>query len=292
MQIDSAATTSSKDLRQSGLGGHAAKGWPDLRYFLWAIMILCWFVEGLSNRHTTSPDGISYFDIASACMKGQWRAAVNAYWSPGYPVLLSFWLSIFHPPAFRELAAIKCFNCLILIVALGCFEYFLRGVLEYTQSATCDDRETGPLPVWALRATGYTLFFWISLYLTPPSLDTPDVLVFASILLAAGILVRVAAGADGWLRFAALGIVLGLGYLAKAVMFPQAFIFLAVAPFAVGNMRRAIPRLLLALVLFSAVSAPFLLLISRSKGRFTFGDSGRINYAEYVNGVTNFAHWQ
>jgi hypothetical protein len=293
MQIDSAATPSSKDLKREGLDKRAAKGLPGLRYFLWAIMIGSWLVEGLSYRYTTLPDGISYFDIASACMKGQWRAAVNAYWSPGYPVLLSFWLSIFHPSAFRELAAIKCFNCLILIVALGCFEYFLRGLLEYTQSDTTgDDRETGPLPVWALRATGYTLFFWISLYLTPPSLDAPDVLVFASILLAAGILVRVAAGADGWLRFAALGIVLGLGYLAKAIMFPLAFIFLAVAPFAVGNIRRAVPRLLLALILFSAVSAPFFLLLSRSKGRFTFGDSGRINYAEYVNGVNSFVHWQ
>jgi hypothetical protein len=136
------------------------------------------------------------------------------------------------------------------------------------------------------------LFFWVSLYLTPPSIDSPDVLVFASILLAAGILVRVAAGADGWLRFAALGIVLGLGYLAKAVMFPLAFIFLAVAPFAVGNIRRAVPRLLLALVLFSIISMPFMLVISRSKSRLTFGDSGRINYAEYVNGINLFIHWQ
>jgi hypothetical protein len=136
------------------------------------------------------------------------------------------------------------------------------------------------------------LFVWISFYLTPPSLDTPDVLVFAAILLAAGILVRVAAGADGWLRFAALGIVLGLGYLAKAVMFPLGFIFLGVAPFAVGNMRRAVPRVLLALALFSIVSTPFLFLLSRSKGRFTFGDSARINYAEYVNGANLFVHWQ
>ncbi|MBZ5698582.1 MAG: hypothetical protein LAN18_08545 [Acidobacteriia bacterium] len=292
MQTDSAATASSKDLKREGLDRRAEEGWPVFRYSLWASMILCWLVEALSYRYSLSPDGINYLDIASACMKGQWTAAVNAYWSPGYPVLLSFWLSIFHPSAFRELAAVKYFNCLVLVLALYCFEYFLQGVLKYTLQAAGDDREEGPLPIWALRATGYTLFFWISLYLTPPSLDTPDVLVFASILLAAGILVRVAAGADGWLRFAALGIVLGLGYLAKAIMFPLAFIFLAAAPFAVGNVRRAIPRLLLALILFSAVSAPFLLLISRSKGRFTFGDSGRINYAEYVNGVNLFVHWQ
>jgi hypothetical protein len=53
-----------------------------------------------------------------------------------------------------------------------------------------------------------------------------------------------------------------------------------------------VPRLLLALTLFSIVSSPFLFLLSRSNGRFTFGDSARINYTEYVNGANLFVHWQ
>ncbi len=283
---------SSKDMRENISGRLAEDSWPVFRFSLWAIMILCWLAEALSYRHSINPDGISYLDIASAFMKGRWTAAVNAYWSPAYPVLLSFWLSIFRPSAFQELAVVKYFNCLTLVFVLYCFEYFLHGVLEYTQVATGGDREGVPLPIWALRATGYTLFFWMSLYLTPPSLVTPDALVFASILFAAGIIVRMAAGADGWLRFAALGIVLALGYLAKAVMFPLAFMFMASTFFTFGNIRRAIPRVLLALMLFSLISAPFVLLISRGKGRFTFGDSGRIGYAEYVNGVTFLIHWQ
>jgi len=255
-------------------------------------MILCWLVEALSNRYSISPDGISYLDIATACMKGQWEAAVNAYWSPGYPVLLSFWLSAFHPRGLRELAAVKYFNCLTLILALYCFEYFLQGVLEFTHRNVSGDRVAEALLAWALRATGYTLFFWTSLYLTPPTLVTPDILVFASILVAAGILVRIAAGPGGWLHFASLGIALALGYLAKSVMFPLAFIFLATTLFSIGNIRRAIPRALLALTLFSVVSGPFAGLISRSKGRLTYGDSGRIAYAEYVNGVAHSIHWQ
>ena len=292
MWTDSANTASSKDLEQSRLGWHALERWPVLRYYLWATMILCWFVDALSTRQLSSPDAISYLDIASACMKGQWGRAVNAYWSPAYPVLLSFWFSIFHPSVFTELLAAKCFNCLALIFAMFCFEYFLRGLLEYAQEAATNDRQGGPLPVWSLRTTGYTLFFWMSLYLIPPTLVTPDTLVLASILFAAGIIVRMAAGADSWSHFAALGIVLGFGYLAKAVMFPMALIFLACSPFTIGNLRRTIPRVLLALALFSLVSLPFVVLISRSKGRFTFGDTGGIAYAEYVNGVNFTIHWQ
>jgi hypothetical protein len=286
--MDSAVIANSDDMAQSSRAGR----WPAVRYRLWALMISCWFVDALSNRHSISPDGISYLDIASACIKGHWAALVNAYWSPAYPFLLSIWLRVLHPSAFHELAVAKCFNCLTLVFALYCFEYFLKGILEYTKKVSLDDREGVCLPDWVLRATGYTLFFWMSLYLTPPNVDTPDVLVLAAILVAAGILVRVAAGKDNWPYFVALGFVLGLGYLAKAIMFPLAFIILGMAFFALGNMRKAMPLVLLSLVVFSMVSAPFALLLSKTKGRFTFGDSGTINYAEYVDGVNLFIHWQ
>jgi hypothetical protein len=254
-------------------------------------MILCWLVEALSNRYTVSPDAISYLDIATACMKGQWTAAVNAYWSPGYPVLLSILFSVFHPHGLRELLVVKLFNCFILMIALYCLEYFLQGLLEFMRRDG-KDRVGDALPAWSLRASGYTLFLWITLYLMPPSVMTPDALVFAWILVAAGIAVRIATGADGWLRFALLGIVLALGYLTKAVMFPLAFVFLAALLFSIGNPQRMAPRVALALVLFSVVSAPFALLISRNKGRFTFGDSGRIAYAEYVDGIPRGVHWR
>ncbi len=144
----------------------------------------------------------------------------------------------------------------------------------------------------SLRAVGYTFFFWVSLFQSPPSLVTPDALVLTSILVAAGIIVRIAGGAGSWLRFVALGIVLAFGFLAKAVMFPLAFIFLGATFLTIGNIRRAAPRVTLALIAFLLASAPYLFLLSRTKGRITFGDSGRINYAEYVDGAPLFIHWQ
>jgi hypothetical protein len=61
-------------------------------------------------------------------------------------------------------------------------------------------------------------------------------------------------------------------------MFPVAFVFLGTALLTVLSSPRSIKRFVFALATFVAVSAPFILLISRSKGHFTFGDVGKINY--------------
>jgi hypothetical protein len=85
--------------------------------------------------------------------------------------------------------------------------------------------------------------------------------------------------------------VLGLAYLAKAVMFPLALIFLALSLFSMLDLRRAIPRVLTAFFIFLLFSAPFVGAISAAKGRLTFGDAGTLTYVWYVNGVP-YPHWQ
>lgn len=192
---------------------------------------------------------------------------------------------------FHELAVTHVFNCIILLVALFCLEYFLNGVSLFL-NARVRENEDAVLPAWAFRAVGYTLFFYVSMLWTRPSLDTPDNLVVAFILLSAGMLLRIASGLDDWQHFALLGVLIGAGYLAKAVMFPLAFCFLAVSPFSARNLRRGFVLSLMATLLFLLVSAPLLIALSGDKGRFTFGDSGRIAYAEFVDGVPLYTHWQ
>jgi hypothetical protein len=256
-------------------------------------MLLCWLVEGLSYRHAIMPDGISYLDIAAACARGHWTSLINAYWSPGYPVLISLWLSVFRHSPNQEIAILHCLNCFILLGALYSFEYFMKGLLQFLSStAPPGGSEFRPLPDWAFWVMGYALFFWTSLECTPPSRSTPDALVTASLLLAAGILLRMAAGDDGWLRFAALGAVLALGYFAKAAMWPMALVFFLFALPAARSLRKAVPRLLLALLIFFMLSGPYALALSRSKGHFTFGDSGRITYAVLVAGGTPSSIWR
>lgn len=267
--------------------------WFSRRYTLWSLMVACWLIEGLSDRHTIVPDAVNYLGSAAACLKGNWSVLINGYWSPAYPALLTCVLFLFRPSIASEVVVVNCLQCVVLVGALAGFEYFLSGLIEYVrQLSTIDGEENGAVPEWALRATAYVLFFWATLYGTPPSLETPDALVFLLIPVAAGILLRIAAGKAKALHFAALGAVLGLSYLAKAVMFPISFVFLAVAFFAAGNIRRAAPRFLLAVAAFLVVAGPFVLALSVSKGRFTFGDAGAINYAEFVNGVPFYTHWQ
>jgi hypothetical protein len=78
--------------------------------------------------------------------------------------------------------------------------------------------------------------------------------------------------------------VLGFGYLAKAAMFPLAFVFLGVSIFSGGNRWRAVPRALIALVVFLLIASPFVTALSKAKGRLTFGEAAKLN--------PRYAHWQ
>ena len=88
-----------------------------------------------------------------------------------------------------------------------------------------------------------------------------------------------------------LGAVLGLGFLAKAPMLPLSAVFIMAALFAAGSIRKSAARLPFVLVTFALVVAPFILTLSHNQGRFTWGDSWRLNYAWYVNHVPRY-HWQ
>jgi hypothetical protein len=110
----------------------------------------------------------------------------------------------------------------------------------------------------------------------------------ALVYLAAGLILKVQGGAAARSTFVLLGIVLGLAYLAKAVMFPLAFVFLVVTLFSHGKVRDMAPRVLLSALIFLAIASPLLAALSKAKGRFTFGDSGRWNYVVFVDGVDYF----
>ena len=55
--------------------------------------------------------------------------------------------------------------------------------------------------------------------------------------------------------------------------------------------RRNVPAVNAALVAFSLVASPFMVALFE-KGRFTYGDVGKLVYAWFVNDVTKYAHWQ
>src|SRR5258707_7029828 len=76
-------------------------------------------------------------------------------------------------------------------------------------------------------------------------------------------------------------------------MFPLALIFLLGSA---ATIPRLIPKRLLllsiSLVIFFILCSPWVYFLSRSKGHLSMGESAKLNYAWFVNGVEPYVHWQ
>src|SRR5947209_581540 len=93
------------------------------------------------------------------------------------------------------------------------------------------------------------------------------------------------------LNFATLGLVLGLGYLAKSFYFPMAFVFIATAWLASRAPRENLKRALAALVVFLLLASPFVFALSKTKHRLTYGDVGKISYAQVTAWLSQPMFW-
>jgi hypothetical protein len=265
--------------------------------FFWIGALALGFLQAWGRRHESGDglayigaDSISYLDIGDAYMRGDFYIALNAMWSPFYSWLVGLALKLFRPSPFWEFTVVRLLNFLIYIFALFAFTYFLRALRRDYQSRNIDRR----VPEWSWLVFGYTIFIWTSLLMNRVSRISPDLLVAALMFLACGLLLRLRMDASRWPLFVALGVVLGVGYLTKAIFFPLAFVFIAVVFLlirrTVGNIA-ALLRTMLALLVFLTLAIPFIIALSQAKHRLTFGESARLNYAWYVN-ETRFTHWQ
>jgi hypothetical protein len=262
-------------------------GYLRLRIHFWCAAIVLGAVDAWGTRYNINPDGISYLDMGDAYLRGDWNMATNAYWSPLYSWILGLCLKVLKPSPRWEFPVVHLANFVIYLAALASFEFFLRSFIDYRRKRGNDacDRWDVRLPERAWWILGYSLFIWTSLVLIGTKLVTPDMCVAAFVYLAAGLLLRIRGGSATWHKFVFFGAVLGFGYLAKAVMFPLAFVFLAVAMFSFGGTWRAEPRILISTLIFLSIASPLIVSLSQAKGRLTFGDSAKVNYEIYVDGV-------
>lgn len=253
----------------------------------WLIAILLGIIHAWAGRHAMNPDGIFYLDIGDAYFRRDWNMALNAYWSPFYSWLLGLIMFLLKPSPYYEFTIVHIVNFVIYLFALVSFHFFLIGLVRCHRNRAVKvskDKDVA-LPEGALLALGYTLFIWSSLRLISIEAVTPDMCVSAFIYLISGILLRIRMGAISWLRFIVLGILLGFSYLSKSSMLILSFIILASSVFLLGNLRKAIPRTVVTLIGFLLIVSPFIIALSRTKGRFTLGDAGKINYLLFVNHV-------
>ena len=261
------------------------------RAFLILSVVLGAF-QAWIGRYSMGPDGVSYLDIGDAYLRGDWKAAINGYWGPMYSVVLGTVLHIFKPSMRWEFPIVHLVNFVVFLGALVCFRIFLRSAAPWIwDSSKTATEDVVPLPAEIVVGWSYLLFLCCSLVLDDLTVVTPDLIVLALILLLAALLLDLRVQHSLW-KFVAFGAVCGLGYLAKGVMFPLAFVFLGALLFAGKISRARVGRVLLAGVVFLIVSSPFILALSKAKGRLTYGDTGKLAYAEMVSPKPPPTHWQ
>jgi len=262
-----------------------------LRVCCWCVAIVLGAANAWATRFTMNPDGISYLDLGDAWWRGDWHNAINAYWSPLYPWLLGLFLRVLKPGTYWEFQTAHLVNLLNYMFALACFEFFLRAFMHShkTRLDVSNRGEDVVLPRWGWLLLGYSLFISISLQLISVRLITPDMAVAAFVFLGVGLLLKIRSGQATRTNFVLLGLVLGLAYLAKAAMFPLAFLFLAIALFDVIHLRRERGAFALGLVIFLGVAGSYATVLSIVQGHPTFGETGKLAYGTYVNGFDQFA---
>jgi len=269
-----------------------------LRFWALAIIVVTGLVRAWVGRYSMDPDGICYLDLGDAFFHRKWFDAVNGYWSPLYAWLLGSAMFLTKPGRQWEFPVLHVVGFIIYLAALAGFEFFLRSLFPRGPSARSDPPRTvdagGPrtaaLSRAALLAIAYSLFLWTSLELIGVWGASPDLCIAGLVYVIAGLLLRIRRKGSLSLSLI-LGVVLGLAYLTKAVMFPLGFAFIAIGYFCVPPGKR-LGYLLITTLAFLGVSAPRLVALSRAKGRFDFGDSGHLNYSTLVSPGGRNLNWQ
>src|SRR5260370_2050122 len=202
-----------------------------------------------------------------------------------------------HPWPYLESTFLHLLNFVLFLLALASFEFFFRRLLSVIMVFYPQAGDNESQPEWAWWMLGYTAFLVCSLRLIPLGSDNPDMALAAVLFLATGVLIELAQSERGALHYGFFGLVLGVGYLAKGVMLPLTFVYILAAAFARRGFKKPDWRALATLAGFLLISTPFAIALSRAKGRFTFGDTGRVAYFNQVTPITlreaasaNFVH--
>ena len=296
MQTETDVARSEMVTSQSGIGGKPSRLFMadvrTLQVTVIACLVSCCVValDLWKKRDLFDPEGITYLDMADGYRRGDWGATLVGLWSPLYPWLLSLALRVTNPSAYWEFTVVHAFNFGIYVGALVSFTLFMREFLRYERHALA---ATG-IPDWVWCVLGYSLFTWSTIRLMPPHFPEPDSIVCALVYLIFTLLLRMRRQALTWPGALLLGALLALAYYAKAVMFPMGFVFIGVALWVSRDSAR---KVLVALLVFLALCAPYIVALSNANGRWMFSDAGRLNYAWEINGVekngiTKYAHWQ
>ncbi len=254
----------------------------------WLVRIPFWCLGGLlagiqvlGFRYFVTADAVAYMDMSDALMPGfSWHHLVNGVWSPLYPALVGVARRIFHPSPGNEIFFDHVLNLPIFLFAFGCFEFLLLTIVDQCAPPKTA-RSSIPRPV--MLALGYSLFLWASItQITLQSLR-PDMLMSAFLYLAIAVVMRIRKQPPNWTLYAALGVVLGVGFLVKAPMLPIGMVVITCSVIAAQEWRRRLPMAIGSLLVLLLVGAFYFVPLSLQLHRFSLGESSRFNYLAHVN---------
>jgi hypothetical protein len=267
---------------------------PSVTFVALVLGILLAMDQVWHQGFQVTSDGLAYVDIGDAYFNGDWHTAINAHWSPLYSWLLGAAFHLTRPHAQAEGVIVQIVNLLIFGLSFIAFRCFLMEMRLYrisgTQGGQYDTDDTKYLPEWLLDAIGYSLFLWSSITLITVCNVVPDLLVSALSYFMCALVLKIVMDPDDLWPYLALGALAGTSYLAKSAM-------LIVGPsFLLGPLLFCRPvrtrKIILSGLCFIIVATPFVVALSLSKDRLTFGDTGKYNYIRHVLGVGLPVHWQ
>ncbi len=263
--------------------GRRGSHWPWLVACI-ALVVLFAGAKAYTDRYNLNPDAISYLDMADRLLQGHADPLFHPYWSPLYPFALAAAFKLFGVSADSEFPVLHLLNWLIF-AATSCAFAFLLARLWHSASVQEPrlDRDPWSFRIWA--AFCFALLWQYGSQFLALSRGNPDGLVALIAFLAAALACAVWSGTGNLLTAVLLGVVLAIGYYAKAAMLPIGILLLlCLAP-------RKLRLAAVSALVFFAASTPLVLAISRTEHYLTFGETGRLNYAWAINRVPEHSGW-
>lgn len=253
-----------------------------IRVAFWVLGIVLGSIMAYTGRYYINGDAIVYMEMGEALRYGHWWGLANLTYSPGYPILLGLGQLILNTTPANELQVLRIVNVFCLVLAMGACEL----VMVFVKNDLDQRRFQGehPLPWPLVGAMSYCMFLVAALALIRMRLMNPDMLVMAVVLAAVAVLLWIRENPIPYGKFVLLGLSTGAGYLSKSFFFPFSSVFFLAAGFSAGTLKRAIPRVVVAVLIMLVVGAPLLVALSSRLGRFTYGELGRHVYALWISG--------
>jgi hypothetical protein len=263
---------------------------PRIRFYLPSLSITLGLIVALCGG-SFGGDGVSYLDMGDYFFAGDRKAIINGLWSPLFPFLQGLTRWLFKPTMRWEPVLVQSTNFVIYVSTVLAFHFFWNELfrLNKTLLGKASQASSSSLSANEFWIFGYSIFLFAHLDLVTST--TPDMLLSTMIYLLAAQVLRIRLRGITWPRFCLLGLLLGAGFLAKAVMLPLAGAFLLCVILPHFRQRFLLVYGLAALAVFVGVVSPYLYELAREKGQFTTGEAAGLNYAWHVNGAP-FAHWQ